>query len=71
MAFDGTHLWGITTIASQVVVKIDPATAEVLESYELPDENVSWNGLEVDGSHIYMLGLDLAGEGVIVRLNLP
>ncbi len=71
LAFDGTHLWGIATIASQTVVKIDPATAQVVESYELPDENVSWSGLEVEGGHIYMLGTDLAGEGVVVRLIRP
>jgi hypothetical protein len=69
LAFDGTDLWAVVTVASQVVVRIDPATGNVLESYEVPDEDVSWAGLEIAPDGMYMLGTDLSGGGVIVHLN--
>jgi hypothetical protein len=71
LAFDGTELWGIATVVSQTVVRIDPATGKVLDSFEVPDEDTSWSGLVFAGSHMYLLGTNLAGEGVIYRVAHP
>jgi hypothetical protein len=69
LAFDGTDLWAVVTVATQTVVRIDPSSGAVLQSYEIPDVDVSWAGLEVVGGTIYMLGTDLEGNGVLYRLN--
>ncbi len=70
LAFDGTDLWGIVTVASQSVVRIDPLTGDVLQSFEVPDVDVSWSGIEsVGGEHLYMLGTDLEGNGVLYKLT--
>jgi len=69
--FGGPDLWGIVTVASQVVVQIDPTTGKVLESYEVPDEDVSWSGLTFDEEFMYLLGTDLAGDGVLLRVLRP
>lgn len=71
LAFGGPDLWGIVTVASQSVVRIDPATGQVLESFEAPDEDVSWSGLVFDAFNMYLLGADPAGEGVIYKLARP
>jgi hypothetical protein len=71
LATDGTDLWGLVTVASQSLVRIDPATGKALESYEVPDDDVSWSGIELVGDTIYLLGTDLAGDGVIVRADRP
>lgn len=70
LAFDGEQLWGLVTIASQAVVRIDPTTAKVIETFEVPDQSVSWNGLVVDGRHMYMLGTGDTG-GILMRLTIP
>jgi hypothetical protein len=70
-AFDGTDLWGIATVATQSIVRIDSVTGRVLDSFEPPDEDVSWSGIEFDESFMYLLGTDLAGEGVLYRLARP
>jgi hypothetical protein len=69
LAFDGTDLWAIVTVATQSVVKIDPTNSEVLESYEVPDVDVSWSGLEMVSGIMYMLGTDLDGNGVLVQID--
>ncbi len=56
-------------MATQTVVRIDPSTGAVLQSYEVPDVDVSWAGLEFVGSTMYMLGTDLDGNGAIYALN--
>jgi hypothetical protein len=71
LAFDGGYLWGIVTVASQSVVAIDPATAKVAQSWEIPDVDVSWSGLEFAGGSMYMIGTDLSGDGVMVRMAIP
>lgn len=71
LAFDGAELWGIVTIATQSVVKIDPDTGMVVESYQVPDEAVSWGGPVFEGAHMYLLGSDSANEGVIFRVARP
>lgn len=71
LAYDGTDLWGIVTVATQTVVRIDPSTGKAKESYEVPDQDVSWAGLEIAPDGMYMLGTDAAGDGVIVHLMIP
>ncbi len=70
LAFDGTDLWGIVTVASQSVVRIDPTTGDVLQSFEVPDVDVSWSGIEVVGDTLFMLGTDLGGNGVIYEMGM-
>jgi len=72
LAFDGTELWGLVTVASQSVVRIDTATGQVLASFEVPDEDVSWGGLVFDDlGQMYLMGTDGFGQGVITRLAHP
>jgi len=71
LAFDGTDMWGVVTMASQSVVRVNAVTGEVLESFEVPDEAVVWSGLTFDPFHMYMLGTDPAGAGVIARIRRP
>lgn len=71
MTFDGDHIWAVATVASQTIVRLDPVTADVIESYDVPDPDVSWSGLEVVADIIYMLGTGLDGNGVIVELAVP
>jgi len=69
MAFDGDDLWAVVTVASQTVVRTDPSSGDVLQSFEVPDVDVSWSGLEVVGDTIYMLGTDLDANGVLYELS--
>ncbi len=71
LAFDGADLWGVVTIASQSVVRIEPSTGKVLETFEVPDEDTSWSGLVFDDDFMYLLGTDPAGDGVILRVTRP
>lgn len=70
MAFDGNELWAVVTVASQSVVRIDLASGDVLQTFEIPDLDVSWSGLEVVSDTIYMLGTDLDGNGVIFEVGM-
>ncbi|HPF39665.1 MAG TPA: hypothetical protein P5081_09680 [Phycisphaerae bacterium] len=71
LAFDGTDMWAIATLAAQSIVRIDATTGETIETYETPDEGVSWAGIVFDGDFMYLLGTDLDGEGVILRVERP
>ena len=71
LAFDGADLWGVETLATQMIVRIDPATGQVLESYEPPDRQVAWSGLEYAPDGMYLLGTDAQGKGVIIRAARP
>jgi len=69
LAFDGADMWGLVTVATQSIVRISVVTGQVIESFEVPDENVAWGGLVFDEAHMYLLGTDTAGEGVIVQVE--
>ncbi len=71
LAFDGAELWGIITVASQAIVHIDTTTGKVIETYNLPDEDVSYSGIVFDATYMYLLGTTLDGDGVLFRLNKP
>ncbi|MCA9753992.1 MAG: hypothetical protein KC591_17470 [Gemmatimonadetes bacterium] len=71
LAFDGSDLWGIETVATQVVVRIDPVDGKVIESYEIPDLDVSWSGLVFGPDGMYLLGTTLDDEGVILLASRP
>ncbi|MCB9826162.1 MAG: hypothetical protein H6805_10105 [Planctomycetes bacterium] len=71
LAVDGAFFWGLITVGSQAVVLIDPTTGRVTASYEVPDENVSWNGLVVVGNDLWLVGTDLLGGGRLVRVAQP
>lgn len=59
------------TIASQSVVRINPVTGQVVDTYELPDENVSFSGIVFDDSNMYLMGTTSFNEGVIYRIARP
>ena len=50
--------------------RIDPATGLAVESFEVPDEDVSWTGLEFDANHLYLIGSQ-SNQGVLYRLARP
>lgn len=58
-------------MVSTSICRIDPATARVIESFEVPNEGISLIGLEVVENHIYVLGTDANGQGILYRLNRP
>ncbi len=69
LAFDGDALWGLVTVVAQSIVQIDPVTGKVIETYELPDEDVSWSGLEMVGGRMFLLGTTLDGDGVLYEVQ--
>jgi hypothetical protein len=71
LAFDGTDLWAIVTVASRSVCRLDMTTGRVIESFEVPDETVTWTGLDFDANGMmYLVGQDEVTEmGVIVGIN--
>lgn len=71
LTFDGNNLWGIVTVGTQSVVQIDATTGQVLETYQVPDQDVSWSGLEIAGGQMYLLGTTLDAEGVLYRVTIP
>lgn len=71
LSFDGTNLWAVVTIASQVICRIDAATGRVVESFDPPAEDVNWIGLEPVGADVYLIGIDPSGQGVMIRATLP
>jgi hypothetical protein len=72
LTYDGESFWALVTLVSRSICRIDPETARVVESFELPDEDVSWTGLEVDDTHMYLIGTaSPQQEGVLMRLEKP
>ncbi len=71
LSFDGTDLWGFVTMASRSICRIDPVTGKVTKSFELPDEDINWTGLEPVGDDLYLIGSDANQQGVIYRVVLP
>jgi len=71
MTFDGVDLWALVTVAARVVARIDLETGDVLETFEVPDEDVFWSGIEVVDGELYLLGANADREGVLTRLVLP
>lgn len=60
------------TPATSDIVRINPGAGKVIETYQVPDQDVSWNGLVFDDeSNIYLLGTNQAGKGLIVRVADP
>lgn len=58
LAFDGTDLWGFVTMATRSVARINPVTGKVVETFEVPDEDVAtWVGIAFEGAHMYLLGI--------------
>lgn len=74
LVFDGTDLWAFVTMATQSVARIDPGTGRVVETFEVPDEDVStWVGIAFEGDHMYLLGIsatNLTGS-VLYRVMRP
>ena len=71
MAFHGNELWAIVDYATRSIVRIDTQTGDVVESYEVPDEDVTWSGLTFVGDHMYLLGSTQDREGVIYKVVKP
>ena len=71
MAFHGDELWAIVDYASRSIVRIDTQTRDVVESYEVPDEDVNWSGLTFVGDDMYLLGGTQDGDGVIYKIVKP
>ncbi len=71
LAFDGTDMWGFITIGSRSIVRIDTTTKRVIQTVELPDEDVFWTGLEFDtDGTMYLLGNE-DDHAVLMRLVTP
>ena len=66
LGFDWTSMWAIEAFVSQTIVRIDMTTGKVAESFEVPNEDVQWNGLVFDTVNMYLLGTDPSGMGIIV-----
>jgi hypothetical protein len=69
LKFDGTDFWGIVEVLTASVVRIDATTGRILETFELPDEDVTWLGLTFVDDDLYLLGYEASGDnrGVIVK----
>lgn len=65
------ELWAIAELLTRSIVRINPATGELLETFEVPDEDVRWMGLSFDADgRMFMLGTTLAEKGVIAEVTL-
>src|SRR5262245_7383024 len=74
IAWDGTNMWGITSI--QNIVRIDVGTFKATATYETPDVNVEWRGIASApassgiGTSLYLIGRDtVTGEGVLAEVQ--
>lgn len=72
MASDGADLWVINndlgTPEAIAILRIDPTTLEVVETFRTPDANVEWMGIAFVGERMFLLGADAASEGVIAEV---
>ncbi len=66
LTWDGTHLWALRS--SRFVLRIDPLTFEVLETYLLPDYRDDWQGIAAVGDQLSVIG-QRDDEGVLVELE--
>jgi len=75
MAFDGTDLWILARLVTPVLCRVDPATAKVIESFDVPEEkDVYSRGITFrENGTMYLLGIDLTappGENAGVVLTI-
>ncbi len=71
LTFDGDDLWGMVQMATRSIARIDAETGDVIETYELPDEDIFWTGLSFDEEFMYLIGSDASLTGVLYRLERP
>lgn len=71
LAFDGTDLWAFVSMASRSIARIDINTGDVVETFELPDEDIFWTGMAFDEDHMYLIGSNAGLEGVLYRVSRP
>jgi hypothetical protein len=71
MTFDGTSLWAISggNVNDQAVLRIDPATAVVLQSFAMPDPSVDWRGIAAVGGRLFLVGEPYADTGVLMEVE--
>jgi hypothetical protein len=68
MTFDGTNFWGVSgSGGSQVVIQFNP-NAQVLATYESPDNNINWIGIAAVAGQLYIVG-ESTGSGVIIAVT--
>jgi hypothetical protein len=74
LAFDGTDFWGLSFYHGSKLVRFELTASRisVLASYEIPDSTINWNGLEVVGNDIFLLGDDYTSPkpGIIRKVSL-
>lgn len=72
LAYDGTNLWSVTTTLVPSLSCIDPATGEVIDSFQFPDPLTSWRSVAVTPSgQIFAIGEARVGGTSIVELAVP
>jgi hypothetical protein len=71
VAFYKGDLWALAAVLTQSIVRIDPATGEIVASYEVPNDATTWTGLTFDDAgRLYLLGETSEEKGVIVEVAL-
>jgi hypothetical protein len=66
LTWDGTYLWGLR--GSGHIVRIDPDTLAVLETYLQPDDSDEWEGIAAVGGHLFVIGEPDSG-GTLLELE--
>jgi hypothetical protein len=55
MSFGGNALWALNQYG-QSVMRIDPATGQVTETFLIPDRSADWRAIAVVGNQLFVLG---------------
>lgn len=69
IAWDGGHLWAITSYP-QYVIQIDVEAFQAVATYQTPDSDIDWRGITAVGSHLYLAGKDFETDtGVLMKVS--
>ena len=69
MAWDGTHLWGLASSFPQVIVKINPNTAQSIGTFSIPDTSVQWYGIASVSTQLFLIGRNSTNDGVLIGVT--
>lgn len=69
MSFGGSSLWALNQ-DGQTVMRIDPATGQVVGTFLIPDRSANWRGIAAVGGQLFLLG-DTGTQGALLSVALP
>lgn len=71
IAWGGSSIWALLSSPDRVI-EIDLNTFEVINTYKVPTDNVTWRGIQIIGEFIYLLGTpDFEDDTTIIEKVVP